>query len=207
MSHRRAAFLDRDGVLNEDTGYVHRSEDFHWLDGVFDALALLRDAGHALVVVTNQSGIARGLYSEDDHARLSAWMYAQLHTRGIALDAIYHCPHLPQAPLAAWRLDCNCRKPRPGMIHRACAELGLDPAASCLYGDKRSDIAAGRAAGVRHNRLVDRALLRAPRGFTSPPTTVETLREAGATSTPDGVHASLLDAVRAQLALVSQTLP
>lgn len=186
MSLRPAAFIDRDGVLNEDTGYVVRSADFRWLDGVFDALALLRDAGRALVVVTNQSGIARGLYTEDDHAQLCAWMHGELRARGLALDAIYHCPHLPRAPVAAWRIDCDCRKPRPGMILRACAELGLDPGASCLFGDKASDIAAGRAAGVRRNRLIDARLRDDP-----------WLRDERA---PDSVHASLLGAVRAELA-------
>lgn len=145
---RRAALLDRDGVLNVDHGYVGRIADFEWLPGVPAALAQLQQAGYALVVITNQSGIARGYYSEADFAALTAHMRAELAAQGVTLDAVYHCPHLPQAELAAYRQDCDCRKPRPGMITRAAAELGLDLAASCLFGDKPGDIQAGRAAGV-----------------------------------------------------------
>ena len=178
---RRAALLDRDGVLNVDHGYVGRIADFEWLPGVPAALAQLQQAGYALVVVTNQSGIARGYYSEADFAALSAHMRAELAAQGVTLDAVYHCPHLPQAELAAYRQDCGCRKPRPGMITRAAAELGLDLAASCLFGDKPSDIQAGRAAGVGRCWLI---------------TDNPAADNAGA----DGHAASLAQAVQQQLA-------
>ncbi len=148
MSGRRAAFVDRDGVLNQDLGYVGRVEDFHWLPGAIEALRRLQYAGYALVVITNQSGIARGYYTEADFQRLSDHMRADLGAHGITLDAIEYCPHLPDAPVAAYRRECDCRKPAPGMILRAAKTLGVDLAASCLFGDKPLDIAAGRAAGV-----------------------------------------------------------
>jgi len=145
---QRAAFIDRDGVLNEDLGYVFRAEDFHWLPGAIVALARLQRAGYALVVVTNQSGIARGFYSEADLARLNSHMQAELQAQGVALAGIYACPHHPQARVAAYRRDCDCRKPAPGLILQAAQALSLDLGRSCLFGDKASDIEAGRAAGV-----------------------------------------------------------
>jgi D-glycero-D-manno-heptose 1,7-bisphosphate phosphatase len=147
-SLRRAVFLDRDGVLNQDRGDVSRPQDFEWLPGVMHALRALRRAGWALVVVTNQSGIARGLFGPAEVENLTAWMHSALARHGIALDGVYHCPHLPDAPLAAWRRQCDCRKPLPGMLRRAARELGLDLPASVMVGDKPSDIRAGRAAGV-----------------------------------------------------------
>lgn len=145
---RKAAFLDRDGVLNEDHGYVYRREDFQWRPGVVEALSRLQAAGYALVVVTNQSGIARGYYTEADFQALTDHMRAELRAQGVELAAVMHCPHLPEASVPAFRMDCDCRKPRPGMILEAARRLGLNLAASCLFGDKSSDIAAGRAAGV-----------------------------------------------------------
>ena len=148
MMLRPAAFIDRDGVLNEDHGYVSRPEDFHWIAGAVDALARLQAAGFALVVVTNQSGIARGFYTQADFDALTAHISAELRGQGVTLDAVYACPHLPEATVPAYRLDCDCRKPRPGLILQAAQALGLDLPASCLFGDKPSDIASGRAAGV-----------------------------------------------------------
>lgn len=148
MKPRRAAFLDRDGVLNVDHGYVGRVEDFQWMPGAIEALRRLQDAGYALVVVTNQSGIARGRYSEADYEVVCAHMHRELGAAGVALAAIEHCPHLPDAPLPAFRRACDCRKPAPGMILRAARALELDLAGSCLFGDKPGDIEAGRAAGV-----------------------------------------------------------
>ncbi len=145
---RRAVFLDRDGVLNHDRGHVSRPEDFEWLPGAMRALRTLQSAGWALVVATNQSGIARGLYGPAEYANLTAWIHSELAQRGITLDAVYHCPHLPDAPLAAWRRQCDCRKPAPGMLRRAARDLGLDLSACVMVGDKPTDIAAGRAAGV-----------------------------------------------------------
>jgi D-glycero-D-manno-heptose 1,7-bisphosphate phosphatase len=144
----RAVFRGRDGVLNDDRGYIGRPEDFAWRPGTMHALRALRHADWRLVVVTNQSGIARGLIGPAEYENLTAWMRAQLAQRGIALDGVYHCPHLPDAPLAAWRRQCDCRKPQPGMLRRAARDLGLDLSACVMVGDKPSDMQAGRAAGV-----------------------------------------------------------
>lgn len=150
----RAAFLDRDGVINVDHGYVCRPEDFDWTPGVVEALGRLQRAGFALVVVTNQSGIARGYYTEAQYRALADWMAAALEREGVHLSAQYHCPHLADAPLAQWRSRCNCRKPAPGMILRALADLRLDAAASWIFGDKPHDLQAGWAAGLGQGVLL-----------------------------------------------------
>mgnify|MGYP003526383950 FL=1 len=148
-SGARAAFIDRDGVINADHGYVHRPDGFLLLPGVPAALRRLKEAGFLLIVVTNQSGIARGLFTEADYATLTQHLHDVLAAEGVALDAVYHCPHLPDASVAAYRVQCDCRKPAPGMLLRAIAKFGIDPQRSMLVGDKPSDIQAGRAAGVR----------------------------------------------------------
>ncbi len=174
---RRAAFIDRDGVLNHDHGYVHRAQDFQWLPGATQALALLQEARVARVVVTNQSGIARGLYTLADLEILHAHMRGELAREGVALDGIYACPHHPDGVVAEFRCDCDCRKPEPGLIEQAVREHDLDLAASCLFGDKASDIEAGRRAGVGRCWLIGNAAA---------------ARRCGA----DGASESLLEAVR-----------
>lgn len=152
---RKACFLDRDGVVNVDVGYLHRAEDFVFVPGTVSALCRLQAAGWALVVVSNQSGIARGYFAEADYQRVTGHMRAALAAAGIRLDAVLHCPHLPGAQVPAYAQVCACRKPAPGMLLQAAATLGLDLPASVLVGDKASDIAAGRAAGVGHCVLVE----------------------------------------------------
>ncbi len=144
-----AIFLDRDGVINEDTGYVSQVDDFHFLPGVIDALQLLKKKGYLLVVVTNQSGIARGYFSEDDFMNLTEWMDWSLADRDVDLDGIYFCPHHPDhgAP-------CDCRKPEPGMLLLAQQELGIDMSRSYMVGDKPSDLKAAVNAGVSHKIMV-----------------------------------------------------
>jgi D-glycero-D-manno-heptose 1,7-bisphosphate phosphatase len=166
---RRAVFLDRDGVLNQDRGHVSRPEDFEWMPGVMHALRALQRAGWALVVTTNQSGIARGLYGPAEYENLTAWMHSELALHGVTLDGVYHCPHLPDAPLAAWRRHCDCRKPAPGMLRRAARDLDLDLSACVMVGDKPSDMLAGRAAGVAACIRIASGIDHASCDFTDPP--------------------------------------
>jgi D-glycero-D-manno-heptose 1,7-bisphosphate phosphatase len=151
---RKAAFIDRDGVLNEERAFVHRIADFAFVPGAVEALQILQAAGYALVVITNQSGIARGLYSEAEYLALTAHMRERLQASGVRLDAVEHCPHLANAPIERFRVDCDCRKPKPGMLRRAIAALDIDPAGSFLVGDRLSDIEAGRRAGIGYCFLV-----------------------------------------------------
>lgn len=151
----RAAFIDRDGVINAELDYVHRIEDFHILPGVAEGLRLLRGHGFEPAVVTNQAGIGRGLYTEADYDVLTAHMKARLAADGAALAAVYHCPHHPTAGIGPYRIDCDCRKPRPGMLLQAARDLNLDLSQSVLVGDKQSDLEAGRAAGVASCVLVE----------------------------------------------------
>ena len=151
----KAAFIDRDGVINEELDYVHRTEDFHVLPGVVEGLALLQQHGWRLVVVTNQAGIARGLYSEADFEHLTAHMRSLFASQGVAIDGVYHCPHHPNAGIGAYRRDCDCRKPKPGMLLAAAHDLGLTLADSVIVGDKASDLEAGRAAGLAACVLVE----------------------------------------------------
>jgi D-glycero-D-manno-heptose 1,7-bisphosphate phosphatase len=144
---RPAVLLDRDGVLNRDRGYVARKEDFEFLPGARDALRRLARRGFRLIVATNQSGIGRGYYGEEDFQTLTRWMLDQLRAEGIELAGVYHCPHAPED-------GCACRKPAPGLLLRAARELRLDLGRSWLVGDKPSDIQAARAAGVGRAVLV-----------------------------------------------------
>lgn len=140
---RPAIFLDRDGTLNVDKGYVHDWQSWEWLPCAREGLAALKKAGYVLVVASNQSGIARGYYDAAALARLNELINRDLAPFGACIDAFYHCPHHP-----AITGSCSCRKPAPGMIIRAAEELGLDLAASWLFGDRAADVAAALAAGV-----------------------------------------------------------
>ena len=149
MTGRRAVFLDRDGVLIEDVHYLASSSQIEILPGVPESLRRLHDAGWALVVVTNQSAVARGLVTEEGLREIHLILEAQLRTRGASLDAIYYCPHHPEGAVAAFRVVCDCRKPEAGLLLRAAADLGIDLAASVMVGDAASDVEAGRRAGCR----------------------------------------------------------
>jgi D-glycero-D-manno-heptose 1,7-bisphosphate phosphatase len=151
---KKAAFIDRDGVINEDRAFVYRVEDFHFIRGSVAALRTLQSAGYLLVVITNQSGIARGMFTEAQYRELEAHMRARLSQEGVTLDCVQYCPHLPDAEVPQYRLDCDCRKPRPGMLLGAAALLDIDVSQSILVGDRRADIEAGHAAGVGRCYLV-----------------------------------------------------
>lgn len=149
-----AIFLDRDGTINVDHGYVHKIDDFQFIEGAIEAMAELKKMGYALVVVTNQSGIGRGVYTEDQFMQLTEWMDWSLADRDVELDGIYFCPHHPEATIENYREDCNCRKPKPGMLLDAQSVLDIDMAASIMVGDKLADIQAGKAAHVGTTVLV-----------------------------------------------------
>ena len=145
-----ALFLDRDGVLNEDQGYVHRWEDFRWIPGAREVVAAFNRAGWLVIVVTNQSGVGRGYYTEAAMHALHAQMSAELAEAGARIDAFYFCPQHPDAPEECYRHpDPPDRKPNPGMILRALADWPIDRERSLLVGDKESDLQAAYRAGVR----------------------------------------------------------
>ena len=143
-----AAFLDRDGVINVDSGYVGRWEDFEYLPEAIDGMKQLQSAGFKLLVVTNQSGIARGYYSEDDFLALTKAMTADLSAKGVTLAAVYYCPYLEDADLEPYRVASDLRKPEPGMLLKAAQEHDIDLSRSIMVGDKVSDMVAAERAGV-----------------------------------------------------------
>lgn len=145
---KKAVFLDRDGVINVDYGYVHHPRNFKFKDGIFELCKSYQDKGYLLIVVTNQSGLARGLYSESQFLNLNFWMLDQFMKKEIVISKIYYCPHHPES-------GCECRKPKPELILRASYEFDIDLSSSLMYGDKESDILAARNAGLGRAFLVD----------------------------------------------------
>ena len=146
---KKAVFLDRDGTINVDTNYLFKIEDFVFLPGAVDALRRLERAGYQLIVVTNQSGIARGFFAESDYLRLNAWMTAELQKQGVHIAASYHCPHHPEAVVPEYRMDCECRKPKTGLFFKAAQELGVDFSQSWAIGDRPRDLSICGESGAR----------------------------------------------------------
>lgn len=146
---RPAAFLDRDGVLNVDRDYVHRIDQLEWIDGAAEAIKLLNDAGYLVIVVTNQSGVARGFYEEAAIGVLHAHMQSWLAARGARIDAFYYCPHHPDGKIKRFAITCACRKPGIGMLEQAAADRPIDRARSFMIGDKDVDVQAATAFGIR----------------------------------------------------------
>lgn len=151
MTHQRPAlFLDRDGVINIDHGYVHQREHFHFIPGIFELVRTANEHDFHVVVVTNQAGIARGFYSQATFSLLTQWMLRRFSDAGACIDAIYHCPHHPTAGLGTHRQECHCRKPQPGLLLQAMADLDIAASHSILIGDRSTDLLAGQRAGVTH---------------------------------------------------------
>lgn len=169
-SLRKALFLDRDGVIHVDKGYIHRPHDIIFMEGIFDVCRVARAANYLLIVVTNQSGIGRGYYTAQDFEALMEWMKARFEKEGAPLDAIYHCPHHPEGS-GAYKKECDDRKPNAGMLLRAQKNHGIDMQRSLMIGDKLRDMQAGEKAGVG-------TLLLFSREFHPPYRQISSLKEA-----------------------------
>lgn len=146
----KCIFLDRDGVINIDHGYVSKIEDFEFVDGLFPVLRHFIDSGYLLIIVTNQSGIGRGYYTREDFTVLTEWMLKRFDDEGVRISEVYSCHHSPEE-------HCACRKPAPGMLLQAIRKYRIDPAASWMIGDKDSDMAAAESAGIRTRVLIGTA--------------------------------------------------
>ena len=171
--YRSALFLDRDGVINVEKSYVHRIEDFEFMEGIFDLCRAAAERNMPVVVVTNQAGIGRGYYSEAQFLTLTAWMQARFEEERAPVAAVYFCPYHPKQGVGTYRKESFDRKPSPGMLLRAGDELRLDLGRSILIGDKASDIAAAKAAGIGLA-----VLLGADAGNSAPDKMVSSLHEA-----------------------------
>lgn len=146
---KKALFLDRDGVINKEKNYLYKIEDFEFIDGVFEACKYFQEKGYLLIIITNQAGIARGKYTEEDYQLLTSWMIKEFEKENIIISKVYHCPHHPD-----FSGECECRKPNIGMLLEAKKDFDLDLSQSILVGDKNSDIEAGIKAEVGMNYLV-----------------------------------------------------
>jgi D-glycero-D-manno-heptose 1,7-bisphosphate phosphatase len=148
----KALFLDRDGVINVDINYLYKIEDVQFIDGIFELCKHYQNLGFLIIVVTNQSGIVRGIYSEKDFDVLTSWMTKEFANRGIEIKKFYFCPHHPDISG-----ECDCRKPHPGMLLAAAKEYDLDLKSSIMIGDKERDIEAGLNAGLLETYLFDKS--------------------------------------------------
>lgn len=147
MNKKRIIFLDRDGVINKDHGYVSKIEEFEFIDGVFDACKYFNSLGYEIIVVTNQSGIGRGYYTQNDFEKLTTYMLQKFEENGVKVLKVYFCPHSPE-------VDCSCRKPNTGMIEEACKDFEIDLNQSWLIGDKISDIETAINANIKNHILI-----------------------------------------------------
>jgi len=143
----KTIFLDRDGVINKEVGYLHKIKDFEFINGVFNTCLYFQSIGYQIIIVTNQSGIDRGYYDEDDFHIVNNWMLEQFSNKGIDVLDVFFCPHGPDD-------NCSCRKPRPGMFLQAQQKHHLDMESSWMIGDKEADIQAANTAGINHTILV-----------------------------------------------------
>ena len=143
----KTIFLDRDGVINKEVGYLHKIEDFEFINGVFDACLYFQSLDYQIIIVTNQSGIERGYYSENDFHTVTKWMLEQFKNKGIDILDVFFCPHGPKSA-------CECRKPKPGMFIQANSKYDIDMESSWMIGDKEADITAANSAGIQNTVLV-----------------------------------------------------
>lgn len=151
----KALFLDRDGIVNIDHGYVHKIEDFEFVSGIFDLCKAFQRTGYLLFVVTNQAGIAKGLYTEAQFKTLNVWMLEQFSARDIRIQQVYYCPHHIDGTDLRYKKDCPCRKPAPGMLLKADKNWHIDLENSVMIGDRLSDMQAAQNAGVGRRILLE----------------------------------------------------
>jgi len=149
MKNRPAVFFDRDGVLNEDIGYLYKKEDFKWVQGAIETIKYFNEHEYLVFVITNQSGVARGYYTEVDVQKLHGWMNAELAKYDAHIDEFFYCPHHVKGIVAEYSCDCACRKPKTGMLDKAFAEYSIDKDRSIMIGDKESDMECAAKAGIR----------------------------------------------------------
>ncbi len=150
----RGLFLDRDGVINREIGYLSTAGEVEFVDGIFALCRTAQKLGYRLMVVTNQAGIARGYYTEEAYQELMVWMRGEFEREGVGLDAVYHCPFHPEHGVGEYKREHEDRKPGTGMLRRGAKEFGLDLSECVLVGDRCTDIAAANAAGLRQAFLI-----------------------------------------------------
>lgn len=155
MQKRPAVFFDRDGVLNVDHGYTYRQQDFEWMPGAIETIRYFNELEYLVFVITNQSGIARGFYTEQDVHDLHAFMNIELAKNGSHIDEFYYCPHHPQGKIIKYSFSCDCRKPEPGMLRQVLKKWDIDIQRSLMIGDRISDIQAAEAVGIKGYLLDD----------------------------------------------------
>ncbi|MFL2655369.1 MAG: D-glycero-alpha-D-manno-heptose-1,7-bisphosphate 7-phosphatase [Alphaproteobacteria bacterium] len=158
LKKKKAIFLDRDGVINVDSGYIWRIEDFVFYEGVFEACRYARELGYVLIVVTNQAGIGRGIFSESDYQNLTSWMCRRFADHDIELAGVFHAPTHPQEGIGIYKRESIDRKPGPGMILKASKTMGIDLEKSAMVGDRETDIEAAINAGVGKKILINLGL-------------------------------------------------
>ena len=145
----KAVFLDRDGTINVDKNYLYKIEDFEFLPGAVEGLRLLQSSGFLLIIITNQSGIARGYFTEADYLKLTDWMLAELKDYGVNISGVYYCPHLPEAEISEYKKLCHCRKPETGLFEQAVKDFDIDLSMSYAIGDKPRDCAICEKTGCK----------------------------------------------------------
>jgi len=155
MPKNKALFLDRDGVINVDKRHVYKIEDCEFIEGIFDLCKKAKEQGYLIIVVTNQAGIAKGIYTEEDYFKLRDYVHSEFKKQGCPIDAEYYCPYHEEAIIEKYKQDSFDRKPNPGMILKAQKDFDIDLAQSVLIGDKDSDIEAGKKAGIHMNMFND----------------------------------------------------
>ena len=143
----KTIFLDRDGVINREINYLHKQDEFEFIDDIFSVCHLFKKLQYEIIIITNQSGIARGFYKESEYQNLTKWMIDQFNKQGIDILDIFHCPHGPES-------NCSCRKPKPGMLFAAKSKYNIDMTQSWMIGDKDSDISAANSAGIHQTIML-----------------------------------------------------